>query len=368
MKILITGAKGFLGTNLIYHLQSLGYNDLVLYDVDSDYVELEEVLINVKFVFHLAGVNRPALDSDFMEGNYEFTKKLINSLRSVHNTCPIMLSSSIQAELDNPYGKSKLAGESILVDYSNESGAPIYIFRFPNIFGKWSRPNYNSAIATFCYNISRGIPININNPETIIELVYIDDVVNHLSSLITVNENYDRMVQIKYSYKKSLSQIANYLIGFHSQRKELTIPDLDDDFIKKLYSTYLSFLPKESFCYSIRSHVDFRGSFTELFRTHKHGQFSINISNPGITKGNHWHTTKVEKFIVVYGSGVIRFRDVRFGEIIEYYVNGSDIQVIDIPPGYTHNIENLGLEPLITVMWANECYTVEKPDTFYLSV
>lgn len=369
MKILITGSKGFIAKNLIAELKNQNYNEIYEFDKDTDPSLLDYYCQEADFVFHLAGVNRPKDQSEFMEGNFGFTSLLLNTLTKYKNTCPIMISSSIQADLDNPYGSSKKAGEELLVDYSKETGAKVLIYRFPNVFGKWCMPNYNSAIATFCHNIARDLPINVNDPSVVMNLVYIDDVVEELIRALNGNENtVSDFCEVPVVHTTTLGEIVESIHTFRNSRKECSIPNMSDPLTKKLYSTYLSYLPESQFSYDLKMNVDNRGSFTEFIKTPDRGQVSINISKPGITKGNHWHHTKNEKFLVVSGRGVIRFRKIDTNEIIEYFVSGEKLEVVDIPIGYTHNIENLGETDMVTVMWANELFDPEKPDTFYVEV
>lgn len=359
MKILITGANGFVGKNLRV---SLPEHELYRYDVDTDPALLDGYCQNADFVFHLAGVNRPKDPKEFMEGNFGFTSVLLETLKKHGNTCPIVLSSSTQAALDNPYGQSKRAGEDLLKAYGEETGANIIIYRFPNLFGKWCRPNYNSAIATFCHNIARGLPITVNDPSVELIVVYIDDLMDEFKLALAGSPSEP------VTHKATLGHIVELLEGFRDSRKMLSVPDLSDPFTKKLHATYLSYLPEDGFSYPLKMNVDSRGSFTEILRTDHHGQFSVNITKPGIVKGNHWHHTKNEKFLVVGGEGVIRFRRIDGEEVIEYRVNGSKMEVLDIPPGYTHNIENTGNTDLVTFMWCNERFNPERPDTIYLEV
>ena len=380
MNILITGAKGFIGKNLIAELNNIKegkaktYNlssDLSVfeYDLDTGQSLLEKYCKEADFVFHLAGVNRPKEQSEFMEGNFGFTSVLLNTLKKFNNNCPVMLSSSIQAELDNPYGHSKKAGENLLFEYSQETGAQVFIYRFPNVFGKWCRPNYNSAIATFCNNIAHNQPIQVNDRSVPMTLVYIDDVVKELISALvgTPNKN-GEYCKVAIEHRITLGEIVDLVYSFRESRINLQVPDLSDAFTKKLYSTYLSYLPTNEFSYSLKMNIDARGSFTEFLKSQDRGQVSINISKPGITKGQHWHHTKNEKFLVVSGKGVIRFRKIDDNQIHEYFVSGEKFEVVDIPVGYTHNIENLGDTDMVTVMWVNEIFDPEQPDTYYLSV
>lgn len=369
MKILITGSKGFIGKNLVAELRNRGYTDVLGYDLDTDPACLDDYCKEADFVFHLAGVNRPKDQSEYMQGNFGFTSTLLDTLKKHNNTCPVMISSSIQAALDNPYGRSKKAGEELLFSYSRETGAKVLVYRFPNVFGKWCRPNYNSAIATFCYNIARDLPITVNDPNAVMNLVYIDDVVDELINALNGNENaVGDFCEVPTVHTITLGKIVELLYSFKNSRENRSIPNMSDAFTKKLYSTYLSYLPTDNFSYDLKMNVDNRGSFTELIRTLDRGQVSVNISKPGITKGNHWHHTKNEKFLVVSGKGVIRFRRIDSDEVIEYYVSGDKLEVVDIPPGYTHNIENLGDTDMVTIMWANEPFDSAKPDTFYLEV
>ena len=370
MKILVTGAKGFIGKNLIFELRNRGYGDIYEYDIDTKEELLDEYTRECGFVFHLAGVNRPKETEEFMQGNFGFTSLLLDKLKEHQNRCPVMLSSSIQAKLDNPYGISKKAGEDLLFEYGKETGAKVYVYRFPNVFGKWCRPNYNSAVATFCHNIANGLPIQINDRNTVMNLVYIDDVVGELIKALEGNASVDMngYCYVPVTHTATLGEIADLIHSFRESRNDLQIPDMADGFTKKLYSTYLSYLPKESFSYPLKMNIDNRGSFTEIIRTKNRGQFSVNITKPRITKGNHWHHTKNEKFLVVSGKGVIRFRKIDSDEIIEYKVDGEKMEAVDIPPGYTHNITNTGETDLVTFMWVNEPYDPDKPDTYFLEV
>lgn len=369
MKILITGAKGFIARNLIAELRNKNYTDIFEYTRDTDPSLLDEYCKEAEFVFHLAGVNRPKDQLEYMEGNYGFTSTLLAALNKYKNNCPIMISSSIQAELDNQYGKSKKAGEDILIRYGKETGAKVLVYRFPNVFGKWCRPNYNSAVATFCHNITHDLLITVNDPSVVMKLVYIDDVVEELLNALNGEENIvGGFCEVPFVHTITLGSIADLIYSFKKSREERSIPDMSDTFTKKLYSTYLSYLPKNQFSYEIKMNVDNRGSFTEFIKTPERGQVSVNVSKPGITKGNHWHHTKNEKFLVVSGKGVIRFRGIDSGEVIEYFVSGDKMEVVDIPTGYTHNIENLSDTDMVTIMWANECFDPEKPDTYYLEV
>ncbi len=369
MKILVTGAKGFVGRNLIAHLRNIGYSEIYEYDLDTEESKLQEYTADCEFVFHLAGVNRPNNPDEYMEGNFGFTDQLLSALKRNHNTAPVMISSSIQAELSNPYGESKKAGEDLMFDYGKETGAEVLVYRFPNIFGKWCRPNYNSAVATFCYNIAHNLPISVSDPSRLMHLVYIDDVINELVGALSGQSHIkDGYAYVPCVHDVSLGRIPELLYSFRDMRKTLSVPDFTDPFVKKLYSTYLSYLPEDDFAYKLDMHIDGRGSFTEFLRTPERGQVSVNVSYPGITKGNHWHHTKNEKFLVIKGNAAINFRKVGDDRVITYHVNGEELTVVDIPCGYTHNIVNEGEDDLVTVMWANEAFDPEHPDTYYESV
>ena len=369
MKILVTGAKGFIGKNLISELRNRKYNEIFEYDIDTDPSLLDSYCKEADFVFHLAGVNRPKEQSEYMEGNFGFTSDLLNFLKKHNNICPVMISSSIQAKLDNPYGESKKAGEDLLFSYGEETSSKVLVYRFPNVFGKWCRPNYNSAVATFCYNIAHDLPIQLNDPSVVMNLVYIDDAVNELINALEGNENkVDFFCEVPITHAVTLGEIVDLIYSFKKSREDRSVSNMSDLFIKKLYSTYLSYLPEDQFSYDLMMKMDQRGSFTEFIKTPDRGQVSVNISKPGITKGNHWHHSKNEKFLVVSGKGVIRFRKIDSDEVIECLVSGDKMEVVDIPIGYTHNIENLGDTDMVTIMWANEPFDPEKPDTYYLEV
>lgn len=372
MNILITGAKGFVGKNLIAELKNQGYQNIFTFDQDTPKHLLEEFTTQCDFVFHLAGVNRPEHQEDFMKGNFGFTSELLDLLATKKNKAPIVITSSIQATLENPYGKSKKAGEDLLFEYGEKNNVAVYVYRLPNVFGKWSRPNYNSAVATFCYNIANDLPIQVNDPNVDMQLVYIDDVVNNFINLLKNADNQNFKAREYHDvlsvHQIKLGQIAEMIYSFKESRLNLQIPNLLDGFTKKLYSTYLSFLPENQFSYFLKMNEDHRGSFTEFIKTAERGQVSINISKPGIVKGQHWHHTKNEKFLVVSGKGVIRFRKIDEDKVIEYFVSSEKLEVIDIPVGYTHNIENLGEGEMVTVMWVNEIFDKNRPDTYFLEV
>ena len=396
MNILITGAAGFVGKNLTAALQAikdgkdrthpgLQIGELYLYDIDSPEALLETACEKADFVFNLAGVNRPQNQEEFMQGNFGFASKLLSTLKKYSNTCPVMLSSSIQATLvgryaNGEYGKSKKAGEELFFSYAQETGAKVLVYRFPNLFGKWCRPNYNSAVATFCHNYAHDLPITVNDPAVRLELLYIDDLVDEMVAALEGKEHHcefegvetvltenGRYCAAPVTHHVTLGEIVELLDAFKAQPATLTMPEIPhNSFAKKLYSTYLSYLPREKAAFPLKMNVDPRGSFTELLRTEKCGQFSVNISKPGITKGQHWHHTKWEFFIVVSGRGLIQQRKIGSDEVLEFYVSGEKIEAVHMLPGYTHNIINLSeTEDLVTVMWANECFDPNKPDTFF---
>lgn len=368
MNVLVTGAKGFIGKNLISELERREGVIVFPFDIDTPSELLDEYCRECDFVFNLAGVNRPEHVEEFMEGNFGFATTLVETLKKYGNTCPVVNSSSIQAALENPYGKSKKAGEDMMFSYGQESGAQVYIYRFPNVFGKWCRPNYNSAVATFCHNIAHNLPIQVNDRSTVMHLVYIDDVVEELLQALDRHPhvNADGYCYVPVEHEITLGEIVNLLYSFRESRSNFMIPDMtENSFEKKLYSTYLSYLPEEEFSYPLTMHEDARGSFTEILKSADRGQVSINISKSGITKGNHWHHTKNEKFVVVSGKALIRFR--KYGEdgVIEYHVSGDKLEVVDIPTGYTHSISNVGDTDLVTLMWCNECFDPDNADTIY---
>lgn len=369
MEILVTGARGFLGRNITANLKQCGYTDILEYDIDTDPMLLDDYTRRCGFVFHLAGVNRPKDYSEYMTGNAGFTQTLLQSLKQQGNRSPVLIASSVQAALDNPYGQSKKAGEQLIFDFAAETGAAVFVYRLPNVFGKWCRPNYNSAVATFCHNIAHGLPIIINDPETVMNLVYIDDVTSEFIGMLEGEKHRGSgFCVVEPVYTVKLGLIAELLKDFRDSRENLQVPNMSNNFTKKLYSTYLSYLPESEFAYPLKPHTDNRGAFVEFLRTPERGQVSVNISRPGIARGDHWHNTKNEKFLVVSGKGVVRFRALNSEHIIEYHVDGSDPRVVDVPPGYTHSIENTGNVDMVTVIWANECFDPNNFDTYMLEV
>ena len=382
MNVLVTGANGFVGKNLCANLHNikegkdkshpgLRIDEVFEYDIDSTPEELDDWCRKANFVFNLAGVNRPKDTAEFMAGNFGFASTLLNTLKKYGNKCPVMISSSIQAALDNPYGESKRAGEQLMFEYAKETGAKVLVYRFPNLFGKWCRPNYNSAVATFCHNIANDLPIQVNDPNVVMHLVYIDDLVDEMIAALQGQENREGdFCKVPVEHEITLGGIVDLIHQFADQPHTLMIPEIPKgSFEKKLYSTYLSYLPKEKVAFPLKMNIDERGSFTELVHTLNTGQVSINISKHGITKGQHWHNTKWEFFIVVAGHGLIQERKLGSDEVIEFEVSGDNIQCVHMLPGYTHNIINLSqTENLVTVMWANEVFDPQKPDTFYEKV
>ena len=369
MKVLVTGAKGFIGKNLVSTLEREDKYEIICIDRENSKEELEKGVLNSDFIVHLAGINRPKNEEEFFKGNTGLTEEIIEILKKNNKNTSILITSSIQADLDNAYGQSKKGAEEALIKYMADTKGNVFIFRLPNVFGKWCRPNYNSAIATFCHNIARGEEVWISDPTREMTLVYIDDVVRNIKDVIDNEKTYIPGYQnVDIEHKATLGEIVDLINSFKESRKSLMIPNMENELTKKLYSTYLSYLPEKDFSYPLKMNVDNRGSFTEFIKSKDRGQVSVNISKPGITKGNHWHDTKNEKFLVVSGEGVIRFRKVDSEEIIEYKVSGEKLEVVDIPVGYTHSIINTGERDMVTIMWVNEIFNPEKPDTIYLEV
>ena len=370
MKVLITGSKGFVGKNLVSTLEYLENFEILTFDRNDDESLLDKHTADCDYVVHLAGVNRPEKIEDFYTGNVSLVEDLINSLKKNNNKAPILVSSSVQAELDNDYGKSKKAGEDVLINYGRENNVEILIYRLPNLFGKWSKPFYNSVVATWCHQISRNEQIEISNPDHQLTLVYIDDLIKEIIAAINneANKVIGNYYNVLTTYKITLNDLANTLQSFKESRKNRFIPNMHNSLTSKLYSTYLSYLPKDDFSYDLVMHKDSRGSFSEFIKSKYAGQVSINVSTAREVKGEHWHHSKNEKFLVVKGEGIIRFRNIFKEEIIEYKVSDKKLEVIDIPTGYTHNIENLTNEDMITIMWVNEPYNPDNPDTYYKKV
>lgn len=368
MKVLVTGAKGFIGRNLVTTLKQDTNLEVIEIDIEQSVEELKQATLESEFIFHLAGVNRPKNNQEFFEGNTGLTETIIETLKQHHKKTPILITSSIQAELENAYGQSKKAAEDALKNYSQETGANVYIYRLPNVFGKWCRPNYNSVVATFCHKIARDEEIWVNDRSISLNLVYIDDVVRCFIDTMKSQPKSTNYFEVMPVHPATLGEIVDLLVSFKESRESRIVAKMDDPLAKKLYSTYLSYLPENQFSYPLQMNIDPRGSFTEFIKTPDRGQVSVNISKPGITKGNHWHHTKNEKFLVVSGTGVIRFRKVDDDKVIEYFVSGEKLEVVDIPVGYTHNIENLGTTDMVTIMWCNECFDPQNPDTIFMEV
>ncbi len=369
--ILITGANGFVGKNLTAQLKNCGYSDLMLFDIDTKSEKLEEFAQRAGFVYHLAGVNRPKDPQEFYSGNADLTSRLLNILANSKSKAPVLLTSSTQALLDNDYGKSKLQAEQIMLDYGKKTNTEVLVFRMPGVFGKWCRPSYNSVVATFCHNLANNLPIEVRDESYELPLVYIDDVVKCFINAMEngANKGDDGICKLDCEvYTVSLGKLALLINGFKNSRNTLKLPNVGDSFTEKLYATYLSYLPINEFNYDLKMNVDNRGSFTELFRTENNGQVSVNIIKPGVVKGNHWHNTKNEKFAIVKGKGTVRFRKIDESEVIEYCAGEEKIEIIDIPTGYTHNIENTGTEDMTVVMWASQLFNADDPDTYFEQV
>ncbi|AYX84275.1 polysaccharide biosynthesis C-terminal domain-containing protein [Staphylococcus haemolyticus] len=369
MKIVITGSNGFVGKNLKEDLKATTDNEILEVNRQTSSEDLKKYLLEADSVLHLAGINRPQREEEFKEGNVDFLSEVLEILKENPKKPDVILSSSIQATNDNPYGNSKRQGEGVLEQFSKENGNKVLIYRLPNLFGKWCKPNYNSVIATFCYKIARDEEIQVNDENVVLHLNYIDDVIKEFKNAIDGRPNIENgELKVPNVYEVKLGTIAKLLYEFKEIANKKSLPNTENSFEKCLYSTYLSYLPEDKFSYPLKMNVDNRGSFTEIFKTMDRGQVSVNISKPGIVKGNHWHHTKNEKFLVVSGTGVIRFRKIGEDEVIEYHVSGEKLEVVDIPVGYTHNIENLGDTDMVTIMWVNEIFDPNNPDTYFLEV
>lgn len=366
MKILITGAHGFIGKNILAECKNRGIETL-LFDRENTEEELIQNLKICDFIFHFAGTNRPLSNEEFYDGNTNFTKKIVDLARMQNRKIPILFSSSIHAEKNTDYGKSKKMAEDLIFSYGLSTGSDVYVYRLANAFGKWSKPNYNSVVSTFCFNVANNLEIKINNPTIIVPFVYIDDIVNEFLNCLN-KPGSSKLLTVNPIYNISIGELETLIESFKNSRENLFIANMGDDFTKKLYSTYLSYLSPNNFAYKVKSNSNNKGAFIELLKTTERGQISINITKPGCVKGNHWHHTKNEKFIVVSGKGMIRFRNIMETEIFEIEVSDKEIEIVDIPVGYTHNIENTGTTDLVTIMWCNEIYDMNKPDTFYEEV
>jgi UDP-2-acetamido-2,6-beta-L-arabino-hexul-4-ose reductase len=369
MNILVTGANGFIGRNLVTALERVGAHQITKFDAENTPLELEKALAAADFVFHLAGVNRPETEDEFRTGNVDLTALVCARLLALRRLVPILLSSSTQAELDNPYGQSKREAESVVASYAEQSGARAIIYRLTNVFGKWCQPNYNSVVATFCHNIARGLPITISNPDHELELIHVDDVVSSFVAELAGNEIHGTEYRhVRPSYHVTLASLAAQIRGFREMRQSLLIPDFGDPFANKLYGTYLTYLAKHDFAYYLNKKCDQRGCLAEFVKGSSFGQIFVSRTEPGITRGDHYHDIKTEKFLVLEGEAVVRFRHILNGEVLEYSVRGEDFCVVDIPPGYTHSIENVGSGELITLFWASEIFEPSRPDTTWLPV
>jgi len=368
MKVLVTGSKGFIGSNLCLALRAKNH-EVFEFDLDVSDNVLRSFVAQADFIIHLAGINRSLNPEEFVNGNINFTKKLLDSVKEAGSEAPIIFSSSTQAELDNPYGRSKKAAEDEIFGFAKKTNHPVFVYRLYNVFGKWCRPNYNSVVATFCYNVANGFPLQINKDAPAIDFVYIDDILTEFNKVLDgfVTPGLE-IKHVEPHYTEKLEDLASALTSFKKSRENLLVPELKDGFLKKLYSTYLSYLPDDQFSYYLITHSNPKGSFTEAFKTPTYGQVSINVSKPGVTKGNHYHMSKNEKYLVVTGTCEIKFRKVGTDKVFSYTSSGKNLQVVDIPPGYTHCITNVGKEDSVTVVWANELFDANKPDTFFLPV
>lgn len=369
-RILITGSGGFIGRNLVERLGRDPGIEIAAFDVQNSSSALQAALRTADFVFHLAGINRPKDDREFESGNVDLTRQIVEILREHSRQVPVVFASSIQAALDNPYGRSKKRAEEALFSYAEKTGAPVYIYRFPNVFGKWCRPNYNSVVATFCHNVARGLPITISDERNELELIYIDDVIAAFDSIVhqKIPEMSKGFCLAQPTYRITLGRLAALIRAFHDSRKTLTVPDFSSPLVSYLYATFLSYLPEDKFAYPLKQHQDERGELAELLKSPGFGQIFVSRTRPGVVRGNHWHDTKVEKFVVLEGEGLIRFRHIQREKVIEYPVSGKEFRVVDIPPGYTHSIDNRGSEDLIVLFWANQIFDPEHPDTYFAEV
>lgn len=369
MKVLITGANGFIGKNLVAHLQEIENVEILKYDIDTPFKLIEDNIHDIDFIYHLAGINRPKQNDEFYKGNTDLTKRILDLVKTENESIPFLITSSIQAEKDNDYGKSKKMAEEIVAEYGKEN--PIYIYRLHNVFGKWCRPNYNSVVATFCYNIANDIEIQINDINSEIELIYIDDIVKEFTSLLFKNKPENKEGDICYirpSHKITLGELAEKIKSFKDSMNSIYVPNTGNDFVKKLYSTYISYVPMDKMVTGLVENIDQRGSFTELVKTNTAGQLSISFSKPGVVRGNHYHHTKIERFIVVKGHAKIKFTNIVTNESYEFEVDDGEKKVVTIPVGYTHNIENIGKDEMVLVIWCNELFDKENPDTYFKPV
>ncbi len=369
-QILITGAGGFIGKNLVAELKNLGYNNLLLFDIHNSDDELKQFCEKADFVFHLAGINRPQSTDEFYSGNSGFTEKLLETLKATNSRAPIAVTSSIQASLDNDYGKSKAMAEKAIYDYGRVTGVTVNVYRLVGVFGKWCRPNYNSVVATFCHNIANDLPIQINSPDAVVTLCYIDDVIEGLIKLLEGGNDAQSKstLQIDPEYKITLKELSELIFSFKEGRNTVVVPSVKSDFERKLYGTYTSYLPQDAFSYQLKNNIDNRGHLAEFLKDGSFGQLFVSTTKPGITRGNHWHHTKTEKFFVVYGEAMIKIRRIDSDEITEIKVDGEHPTVVDIPTGHTHNITNIGDGDLVTLFWSSEVFNKDRADTYFMEV
>lgn len=369
-RILVTGAAGFIGRNLCVALGRQGGFEVLEFDVEQSPAELPKLAGQADLVFHLAGINRPKEEKEFTEGNVDLTRHLCDCLTKTGRKAPLVLSSSIQAELDNPYGRSKREAEEVVLEYQQKTGSPVYVYRFPNVFGKWSRPNYNTVVATFCHNISRGLPVQVSNRANLLRFVYIDDIIRAFMGIATQEQHQAQEArhELQPVYTITLGELHDLLVSFRETRRQSLVPDLANPLVKHLYSTYVSFYKTNDLAYPVDLKTDDRGWLFELVKSKSAGQIFVSRTRPGVTRGNHYHDSKLEKFCVIQGEGIVRFRHVLSDEVIEYPVNEREIKVVDIPPGYTHSIENTGTGDMLTLFWANEIFEPQRPDTYFVKV